>query len=600
MKEFLFNKVHGVNGFLATLFLLCCSLCAQKASAQPGWEDHTTYYYYTILDDSGKEIRLKENEAYTIGIGNSYFSGESIPFDSLKPIIRNSRTFYNYININDLSFRTPLIRKEVTELKIILGKDTMHVNQPTMEPYDHGLHTKRTLHFLPGHYFFPEHTRHSYDRLPSFTNHIALMNVHQRNFLIPAALYREMARWNYDKQLKKKAEEIVFHNFTQAFLANRNTESIVFNKNFKPFKKPQWRGPLYASKDSTAFYGLVSYNCDTSNLHSTQSVFSTFYKSENKIEHWAPLSDMRLLWGAILLRDTFNNRLYLRHGVAKNPKENCMHALSPSPCPMVEKLYASSDEGHTWQEDELLEQVYNKHDFRALEFLDENHALAFTRRKFPHPKTNNKIQKGTYYLLENKSIIDSMSIPDSVHYNSNYERYTFSRQGDSVKLGRWGLNWRTEMGSNYHQPWLIKEGNSWVFKTTQEKLKPYSEPEEKIDSLRVYDNFSLYNEQKLVFNNDSGALILEENTARRRVQILEEGAHIYILESHTTLMSFNGGLSWYLYPKPLHKYSHYTFLETNQQQEISFFDFDKMEKIIYKFSLKLVRLKAKEKAAVPR
>lgn len=76
-------------------------------NAQPGWEDLTKRYDYTILDKNKKEISFKENKNYSVMIDKVLYKAPNIPQESLKENVCCDNEFGSHIRINDFSLEIP-------------------------------------------------------------------------------------------------------------------------------------------------------------------------------------------------------------------------------------------------------------------------------------------------------------------------------------------------------------------------------------------------------------------------------------------------------------------------------------------------------------
>jgi hypothetical protein len=334
------------------------------------------------------------------------------------------------------------------------------------------------------------------------------------------------------------------------------------------------------------FIGFVEYTLDTTNHYMSKRVFSEFDKSTNTITHWMPNPNIHRFYLANIYFDVANGILYQTTGIRESKDPNCNGGWDAD-CPYTKKIYSSNDDGNTWTEDTVLLKLFNTFQFREFEFLDESHALAFTRRDAIHSK-GYKYQRGTYYLIQNMQVVDSLQTPEDLHYNDNYNRYNFKRTGDTLYLGAWGFD-NYDYSKPFVQPLLVKSKTSWVFEITEdsrEAIQARAEKEKKIP--RPYENFELIENRKMVFKNRAGSLMLgsdvTDTVSPWAVKIIEKGEQIYVIDNHYTLVSFDAGTNWFIYPQPLNDRNRYAFLEIDEENEISFFDLSTMQKMIYRFS----------------
>lgn len=573
------------NCFLFCILFLC--FCG-TLKAQPGWKDFTSYYYYDIFDTEGNLILFKKNSAYRIRVNNILYSNDSIPSDSLKPIIKSStRRFDNYIRVNDLSLRIPQREwARNVEIEIIFQNDTVHLNQKTGN-------ATQPLQFIPGHYYFPIWAREILAIKGTVSQKVIFVNASQKHFSITRELYLNSYR---NELLQNAAEEQVVNNFIKDHLdVDKKVEDTKFNKSFVPYRDPIWEGNFYPSEEKDLFFGLVEYKLDTHNVYSVKGVFSTLDKGKNTITHWSPKEDLNLFYSVRPYVDSFNNIIYLPTGIREKFGYPCNYRNEEA-CPHTIRFYMSKNYGSTWTEDKKMLELSKKFPFRYFEFINKNYALSFNLTSFYPTNKLYQIQRGTYYLLKNMKVIDSLKTPDDVHYNGNYNKYSFSRTGDTIRLGAWSKGFN-DYSLPYYVPFLIKNKNLWRFQVVTDSINRYPPPVKK-DTLKEYQNFKLVNRRELVFKNGAGILYLKTDVGEEFGElgyvILEKGSKIYLLNQRDgyTLVSFDAGTSWYVYPKALSTDYDFTFLEIDDQNVISFFNKrtigyrNKMHKVFYTFSPK--------------
>src|SRR5690554_1286619 len=127
------NNLQNNRNLKNISLLIIALILANLVKAQPGWIDFTKRYYYTILDENGKEISFKYNKNYSIMIDDVLYKAPNIPQDSLIPAVENNGDFENQIRINDFTLALPIKsineKQKQLEIKIIHKKDTMYICQ---------------------------------------------------------------------------------------------------------------------------------------------------------------------------------------------------------------------------------------------------------------------------------------------------------------------------------------------------------------------------------------------------------------------------------------------------------------------------------------
>ena len=591
------------------------------SKAQPGWQDHTQRYFYCILDEDGDTINFKSNKKYSIVIDSTVYRGSSIPRDTLKPAKEWGYALYNYIRINDLSLRIPSKGKNDNplEIQIIRKKDTMFLNQPTgkgstvvyIEKNTLGktynrrvpITPDRTLKFIPGYYYFPVWAKAAFDKRPTLTGKTKIINAYQHNFIVSKDLYNSIEvadSWKGSyKDYFEKADQIILDSYVNDYIqVEKTVEPTQINKSFAPFTGRRGFRTLYPTKDSNIYIGLVDYTLDTLSYHISKNVFSIFNKKQNAITHWSPKKDLNLFYCNGLYVDSFNEIIYQTLGIRDGNKEDCDFVNDVS-CPYRGAVFASEDEGKNWTKDQVLSNIYHHFKIRKFHFLDDQHILAYARRTLS-PEKQRKHQ-GVYYLIKNKQVIDSLCTPDTVHYNDNYNRHDFTMLSrDTAYLGCWGINYQKTNYSSYSKLLLEKTEKGWSFQIRQALYNGAKlQPETSNKSVVQYQNFRLRNNNKLILKNDYGTLNLATGNSspsfNQGFEILENGQQIYLVNNSQKimLMSFDGGLNWYVYPKPLDPkgFGPNSFLEIDENNIISFFRINQnrrsyMRKISYRFSKK--------------
>lgn len=568
--------------------LIIALLFANLVTAQPGWIDFTKRYYYTILDENGKEISFKNNKNYSIMIDNMLYKAPNISQDSLKPAIMNSGDFESQIRINDFTLALPIKsfdeRQKQLEIKIIHKKDTMYICQPSgtgsftgavrfKDEYDNSIEIAPdfTLQFIAGHYFFPRWSKDFLKNLPQTNGTVKIINADQRHFIIPKIVYDSIPYLSLSPNSQKhydEAENLVVQNFMSGYYSfERNVQQVTFDKPIFPFKMGYmtWRAPYFPTKEKNEYLGMVQPDIDTLNHSGGRGIIVKFNYEENKMKIWSATENLLYSSSYNLRHDTFNNVFYNQTLIRDS---NCKDLIYN--CDFEIKLYQSKDDGNTWTENNKLTKLYKKHEFRELEFLDQHHALIFKLNKVKPKNKKYDIQQGVYYLLKDFVIIDSLKTPNDVHYNDNYNRYRYNVENDTIFLGNWSYDkYYTNGKTEYSQPILTKNNNKWKFQVV-EKMYFINHSKPLLETI-YYRNFEIMGGALLLrsggmfFQND------ELSKLHKRGLILENGQEIYIIGGLGigTLFSFDGGYNWYVYPLPLEKDSDYKLIEINNKGVIS-------------------------------
>ena len=572
------------NIFLIIIALLFSNL----TKAQPGWRDFTPRYDYTILDKNKKEISFKNNKDYSIMIDSVLYKAPKIPQDSLRPAIRWDNNFKNQIRINDFSLVIPIKNLDQTrknlEIKIIHKKDTMYICQSSgtgsfFTKYDFDYRQNETqkqmsdftLQFVAGHYFFPRWSKDYLKNLPQTNGTVKIINADQRHFIVPKIVYDSICYLSpiYENREKyyDEAENLVVKNFMLGYYSfERNVQQVTFDKPILPFKigYMTWRAPYFSTKEKNEYLGMIEPDYDTLNYSGGRGIIVKFNYDENKMKIWSATENLLYSSSYNLRHDTFNNVFYNQTLIRDS---NCKDLIYK--CDFEIKLYQSKDDGNTWIENNKLTQLYKKHEFRELEFLDQHHALIFKLNKVKPKNKKYDIQQGVYYLLKDFVIIDSLKTPNDIDYNNNYNRYRYDVENDTIFLGNWSYDEYYRNGkTEYSQPILTKNDNKWKFQVVNKMyFINHSKPLlEKID----YPNFEIMGgalslrSGNLLFQNDNLSELYKKGL------ILKNKNEIYLIGlSIGTLFSFDGGYNWYVYPLPLEKDSDYKLIEINNKGVIS-------------------------------
>lgn len=611
-----------MNNNSKLFLIIALFFIVQKSFAQPGWQDYTSRYFYTILDDNDKEISFKSDKLYQIQIDDIVYKNSTIPNDSLPIAEENSSVFYNYIKINDFSLRLAQSKynQKPVEIKIIHKKDTLFINQSTgtgstkiiYETSETGSRfgkrelfvTDKTIKFIPGHYYFPEWSNEILNNLPITEGNIHIKNVKQSHFIIPKKVYEKLAiTFNYNERGKliKEADEYVCSKFMKSMYTISKTEqAIKLDSMFKPYKSIWGYKEMYPTKNPDEYYGLIQYNLDTLNHSIAKNVFARFNKKENTITHWKPKPSLTQFYTYKLYIDTYNDVIYQTAATREPLKLPCT-ITNDINCPYSKTVYFSTDEGLSWQEHPKMKQLFEDYKFREFAFIDKNYSLGFNLRDIKMKGKKYKIQQGTYYLFKNFKLIDSLTTPDTVHYNSNYNHYNFNHETKyMVLLGKWTQNERYNYDSKHFQPSLVQDNESWKFNISEQifvnpiNSNTFKEP----IKLLNFKHFNVMNGSILIMKSNSSKLILNRDLPNQDFEnnftVLENKNQIYLLNksTKTTLFSVDSGINWYYYPLPFSAtpFLPSSYLEINEANEITYFTLyglqnNLFKKITYKFIL---------------
>lgn len=596
------KESHKKTGIYIIILIL---FCFNTAKAQPGWRDFTARYAYRILDENQKEISFKTDKDYRIMINNMLYTSPEIPQEKLKTASRSDNGFQKQIHINDFSSSIPQENNNLgdnrLQIKIIYKKDTMFIMQPTgkgsfgNEILKNG--TDAELTFIPGYYYFPGWTKQILDNIPKTSGNVKIANISQRHFIIPEKMYTSLFYTNHKDDLFSKADKLIADNFMKEYFSVQKTiETTQFDQSVEPYSDPYFNSALFPTKDPDRVFSMIGFSSSQSNCTSYKNFFSILNKKQNTIKLFFPKKNPRLFGSEALYADSFNHILYLPVWTKKefnNNLSDCQNQL-----PAEYQMYSSKDEGKTWQENNPVKKLFKHYDFRKIEFLDKNHALAYSKKSLKQKVKNSEIVQGTYYLLKNMQVTDSLKTPNDLYYDSNNNNYRFSVEGDTILLGSWTYDEEYNIGkTKYTQPFLKKSGDTWKFQV-KEKMYDRSVPKiiKKEDLVQEYQNFHLINKRELIFKNGSGSLKLSSDIQDHELGngylVLEKDQQIYLIDRHSVYLSHDGGTTWFLYPLPLEQQNgSYHFLEIDDQNKLSFFSNEfteegkKIRKIFHKFTV---------------
>lgn len=608
------NKIIRIKKANLCLMIIAM-LYFNLAKAQPGWQDLTKRYFYTILDKNGQEFSFKNNSDYSIMIDSVLYKSSNIPNDSIKTLTVSSSWkpgFENLIKINDFSlvnYQNDYYRsKKQLEIKIIHKKDTMYICQPSaigsksIEWLDYGRKigyetvpkTDLTLQFIAGHYYFPSWFSDEILNIET-SGSVKIINANQHHFIVSKSIYEnlslnyDMSNWENQRKLFDNTDEEIVNRFINGYYSvEKRTEPVKFT-NVVPYKEPKWDRYYMnqAKQEDNVYFGYITYYKDSSGNNTHKNVFSRYNCNENTVEHWFP-TNFKIDKSSLFI-DTFNNVLYQKGLVYEKHLSKEEEHIPPR-----KYIYQSTDEGKTWIENEALSELFNQYDFQHIRFLDKNYSLTFNNRIIKHKKTKHDIKQVRYYLLKNMKIIDSLEVPNDVVYHYSdywYSDSPFSTK-DTIVIGSWKTNKKSNLKS-YRFASVLNNEEEWNFTTTLgwDNLNTKyinSQAQNLKDTIKEFQNFTLINKRELVFKNDSGSLKLK-NPINDEFGVIEQEKQIYLVYTSKDLccllFSYDGGIHWYLYPKCIYEWDIFKTMHINEQGVITYFDGEKMEKVYHKFTL---------------
>jgi len=552
--------------------LLFAILQCGKSFAQPGWADFSEHYQYNILDRDNHVIHFRTDSSYIICINGEIFKGSSIPSDTFVRPVCCKNQFNQHIQLNDFSRVIPL-KETPPGIAIIHGNDTMHLSA-----YD-----DLALQFDSGCFYFPYWASNILGRNKIKTSGtISIVNQQQSLFRITKMQYAEYLNSNYKwSKISTDLADTVTLNFIRQFITVSAAESgIKFINKMKVYKTSYVDGDMFKTPDSNVYACMLVYTLDTNSTYISMPVFSLFDKKKNTIIHWMPSNDPQLFYESDLRFDKYEAQFYLTVGIRKKAKDP-YNGISYYDPPFTTNIYSSKDYGLHWQVEPEMSRLFKKYDIRKTEFLDGNNKLLYRLTK-----RNNGVQKetaqGTYFLLHNNMITDSLKSPNSIYYDDLYNQYYFSRRNDTVAiLGAWS---RIPENINlpFYLPQVIKKSGHWKFKVIKDSVKYGANTEIPVPEVKSYRNFTLLNNNLLLMRDNKDSLLLKNEKIEH---ILEKGDQIYIIQRDYVLLSFDGGKNWVYYPKALGIRDSHSFLNIDAPYNISFYDMTRFKKIEYRFKI---------------
>jgi len=580
---------------LSTILLL--TLCLSAALAQPGWHDFTQRYFYSIIDEEGKEISFKHNKKYSIMVDSVLYQAPEIPNEPLKEATSSDKGYENQIRINDFSLAVP--QKELffkandkrLEIKIIHKKDTMYLCQssgtgsfgaiiiglrngePPRPPADY------TLSFKAGHYYFPSWTQNILKKLPETSGDVAFLNtahLNQSYFIIPEKVYDSSLLYyksTSERQRASAEDQYIINNF---FLKGHFSlvKSVVLTKNKQLPVEYSWIGNPVPTKDKNRFWGMIDYS---GSYFSRRTTFFSLNNDENTMELFLPKEDPRLFncnYKAPYV-NVFDSLLYLPVWIKQAFDEHrTVAAYDKTPPELI--VYRSKNEGVTWEKDSKAKSIFERFYFfekqgRKIEFIDKRYAVVHhTEITERNEKKNSHKTQGVYYLLKDMQVIDSIKSPATTSYYANAE--PLRKAADLLLLG----TWTDDYDQTYFELSLAKVKHAWKFQVAKKFYNQHSEQQQgqaplAEDTIKEYKNFYLIKNRELVFKNGSGKMKLKADATGHSSFIIEKNNQIYLINDNAVYLSFDGGTNWYLYPASLLPNTYYYLLGINERNEITYF-----------------------------
>jgi hypothetical protein len=609
MKSGTSDKSLRQDNIAYLVMFFCIFIIQFQAKGQPGWQDYTLRYFYSITDNNGNEIEFDGNEAFEISVDGKCYSKDAIPNDILPAALPNKGGHDVYIRINDFSLQLPPKHYNDSGIEIIIihSKDSMFLHQKTgvgstkISPKSRETNrtqSDRTLKFIPGCYYFPHWTAAAYDKLPLTKGNVKIVNAQQHHFIIPKKIYESLKNEHSTyKSNQEIAAEYVLHNFMSAYYEiEKKIQASQIDKTFKPFRLTYGFEKLYPTPDSNIYVGLIRYNLDSLNWHISKHVFATFNKNENSIQHWSPRDNLMEFYCESIYKDDYNQMLYLSVGV-RNLIAPCTFNRANN-CPYETFVYTSPDFGVNWKLNGKLSAIFDLYKIRDYHFLDKNYRIAYSRREKSVDKF--RYHEGVYYLLKDDQVIDSFITPKETHYNDNYNGHNFKQESSSsVNLGRWGITPRKPYGSYaYSKLYILKEAGEWKFKVFNNTFDNPYDTETKNQIALNYKNFVITGDNMLYFKNGAGALQLNDKIVSsphlQGIYIIEKDAQIFLINNSngSIMFSFDAGRNWFIHPKTLFKngFGPQSFFNLSAPGTLSYFNLNRVkngipEKVTHEFKM---------------
>lgn len=578
---------------MRTIILLLFLIVTSYIEAQPGpLYFPPVVYNYTILDASGVAIKFRNNPEYKICIDDEWFHSDSIPLvpepikmgpedslvlqkfqlEGLSTILYSQPNSVIFIYVNDFYLK---LTHAITLIKIAHGKDTMSLFQQSETPME--------LRFSPGYHYFPYWATHAQKGLPQLTGS-QYKKIDQHHFVISKAdydslQYDSLQINSYERKNANitRIENEIADKYLKGFVnVEHNFIPLEFMQDVSPYEGGYFDSQLYPTQEENVYMGMMDYHMREHNCTSSKDFFTRIDLNQNKIEHWFPLNNPQKFGShsRYFLVDTFNQVTYLKVVFridTISPLKECA-----SWAKYQNAMYKSYNYGKNWKEDKKFTKLFNEYAFYSYEFLDKDYALGYKIQKIKHPIKKNQIDQGVYYLIKNGEIIETFLTPEDVPFNTNDANYHFSKgYGDTVFIGSWGYNPYNHKESNVHQLYAVKQNSKWIFEigTTGFKRSPHY----KVQKIKTdYQNFKIIGDT-LLFNNGAkmvSRVQIVENPLERGMLILEQGDHIYLVNTVSQVMyiSFDAGASWLFYPKKLEQTGDMMFLRIDPDYNISFFN----------------------------
>lgn len=558
------SNLHQMRYPTCLVFLF--GLMSFGLSAQPGFDyGRITEYKFAIVDEDGELISFRGNDEYQIRVNGHLYDPEHIPNEEVEDTDRTYRSvFRSHVQVNDFSKVVEFEQvKFPGDVEIIIHHDDerMILIQPISVSYSFPKQTQLPegasleLEFIPGFYYFPEWFEAMVAQMPTFNDGTTLSNFSQAFFSLDESVYENLTPQNVNFLPNGEfPDHILYSRFLDGTYLNWEIDELDV-ESMEPYTIYQWETKLYPTSDSTRFFGLMDARWHDRNCTSFKSFFGVLDIANNEIDYWAPSRNARL--HAI---DQFH--VDTEHGMlCASVWERELAPSNLNDCELVSSdlkkaVYSSSDEGRTWERDVHRTAVFREFRIRSFELLDDRHWLCYKRVDVPHPRGGTRV-RGVYYLMRDAEIIDSLLTPKGLHYNDNYNRYSFELRGDTAFLGRWETPTTNNEDLNA-QPILMREGETWRFELystdeypylDQNYNSPYQRTTETLGNRITLPAFSggFYNNLEGPY---SGSEFIQG------YHILQRGDVAYILGfSRTALFvyqSVDAGDTWNFYPIPIH------------------------------------------------
>ncbi|RYZ20517.1 MAG: hypothetical protein EOO16_16400 [Chitinophagaceae bacterium] len=562
---------RNTGAFASGLLFFFLWLAVSDAAAQPGWRDISRRYSYRLLDASGRPIVFTGSKVYSVGVNGRFFSGPSIPHDSLEPLRNHARDYYDAVRINDFSFKIPQDQARMLHIQVVRGRDTMHL-WPEKEV---------VIRFRPGYYFFPSwHAAILDTTVFRASGALRVVNRDPGLLQVPSTAFLQALSLSGPAR-GKELETLVRAQVTDPFFRVESREEVTsLVPSMEPFRRNYWDGPLHRTSDSGVYLGLVSGTFDTTNLSWSRYAAARLETDKNRIVLWSPRADQRLHYAGRLFRDPFSGHFYLTGGLRDSTdQERGDDFLRYS---FTHYLFRSADDGQTWDTLPGWRSASSEGSLKQLEFPNAEHMIVFYLRYTPG-RTDARTQ-GVYYLLQHGALTDSFVTPPENHFSDNYNGWHYERIHDSlIRLGHWGVS-----GSAGNAPvtqlLLARQGGRWRFRNATEPEQQYwkrvRQPRPAAtDTIRL-GKMRLLQGRRLL--TPKGSLWLR----KRPLAVLAREKFAVLFLEQGALYSVDGGARWYYDPPTRDQQFAYSLLDGNELGQLWFWDLSRLKKQTLEFRLR--------------